>query len=102
MIHQMGTGKPTPVGRPGEGPDSPAKTGPVTSTSLLNGERFADKSPTQIYATLLAEGIYLCAVSTMYADPGEELPGKDRRRQARHPPRAVPELQATAPGQVFF
>jgi hypothetical protein len=26
---------------------------------------------------------------------------KERRRLAKHPPRAVPELVATAPGQVF-
>jgi len=34
--------------------------------AVLNGDRFADKPPTQIYATLLAEGTYLCSISTMY------------------------------------
>jgi putative transposase len=69
--------------------------------TVLNGERFADKPPTQIYATLLAEGTYLCSISTMYRILTKNAQVKDRRRQASHPPRAVPELQATAPRQVY-
>ena len=69
--------------------------------AMLNGERFVDKPPTQIYATLLAEGIYLCSISTMYRILTSNAQVKDRRRQATHPPRAVPELQATAPRQVY-
>ena len=69
--------------------------------AVLNGERFADKPPTQIYATLLAEGTYLCSISTMYPILTKNAQVKDRRRQTSHPPRAVPELQATAPRQVY-
>jgi len=69
--------------------------------AMLNGERFVDKPPTQIYATLLAEGTYLCSISTMYRILTKNAQVKDRRRQASHPPRAVPELQATAPRQVY-
>ena len=69
--------------------------------TVLNGERFADKLPTQIYATLLAEGSYLCSISTMYRILTKNAQVKDRRRQASHPPRAVPELQATGPRQVY-
>ena len=69
--------------------------------AVLNGERFVDKPPTQVYATLLAEGRYLCSISTMYRILTKNMQVKDRRRQASHPPRAVPELQATAPRQVY-
>lgn len=34
-------------------------------------------------------------VATMYRILGRNMQVKDRRRQATHPPRAVPELQAT-------
>jgi putative transposase len=68
---------------------------------VLNCDRFVDQTPLQIYPTLLEEGRYLCSVSTMYRVLRENAQVKDRRRQARHPPRAVPELQATTPGQVF-
>lgn len=33
---------------------------------LLNGERFQDSSPHQVYATLLDEGSYHCSIRTMY------------------------------------
>ena len=32
----------------------------------LNSERFVDQAPTEVYATLLDEGQYLCSVRTMY------------------------------------
>jgi hypothetical protein len=69
--------------------------------AVLHSERFVDKPPAQIYATLLAEGTYLCSISTMYRILTKNAQVKDRRRQASHPPRAVPELQATAPRQVY-
>ena len=69
--------------------------------AVLHNERFVDKPPAQIYATLLAEGRYLCSMSTMYRILTKNAQVKDRRRQASHPPRAVPELQATAPRQVY-
>jgi len=69
--------------------------------AVLNSDRFVDKPPTQVYATLLAEGVYLGSIATMYRILGRNMQVKDRRRQASHPPRAVPELQATAPRQVY-
>ena len=69
--------------------------------AVLNSPRFVDKAPPQIYATLLAEGTYLCSISTMYRTLERHRQVKDRRRQATHPPRKVPELQATAPRQVY-
>ena len=34
--------------------------------TLLRRERFADLAPREVYATLLDEGVYRCAWSTMY------------------------------------
>ena len=34
--------------------------------ATLNHESFVDKSPAQVWATLLDEGTYLCSESTMY------------------------------------
>jgi len=68
---------------------------------VLTEDRFVDATPVQIYAQLLAEGRYLCSVSTMYRLLGANRMLKDRRRLARHQTRARPELIATGPGQVF-
>jgi hypothetical protein len=69
--------------------------------AVLNGAEFIDRTPLQVYAVLLARGEYLCSVSTMYRILAANAQVKDRRRQARHPARARPELIATGPGQVF-
>ena len=67
----------------------------------LNSERFIDQAPEQIYAVLLSEGTYLCSVSSMYRLLRREKQVAERRRQARHPARKVPELVAYQPGEVF-
>ena len=69
--------------------------------AVLTSEEFVDSTPMQIYATLLDRGIYLCSVSTMYRVLRENTLVTERRRQARHPARTVPELVATGPGQVY-
>ena len=69
--------------------------------AVLTEARFVDATPMQIYAQLLAEGRYLCSVSTMYRLLAANRMLKDRRRLARHQTRARPELIATGPGQVF-
>jgi putative transposase len=73
----------------------------ATVLAVLNSDEFVDCAPIQVYATLLDRGIYLCSISTMYRILAENAQVKERRRQARHPARAVPELVATAPGQVY-
>jgi len=78
---------------------TPAECEAVLAT--LNSTEFVDTTPLQVYATLLEQGIYLCSVSTMYRILGANAQVKDRRRLARHPARACPELVATAPGQVY-
>lgn len=69
--------------------------------ATVNSTDFIDLPPVQIYARLLDEGIYLCSISTFYRVLEENRQVKERRRQARHPARAIPELVATGPGQVF-
>ena len=78
---------------------TPAERGELLN--VLNCTRFVDQTPLQIYAELLEEGRYLASVSTMYRVLGENALVKERRRLARHPARAIPELLATAPGQVY-
>ncbi|WP_104201215.1 hypothetical protein [Cryobacterium sp. Y29] len=69
--------------------------------AVVNPDSFVDLPPIQIYAQLLDAGTYLCSISTMYRVLNENQQVKDRRRQARHPARAIPELIATGPGQVY-
>lgn len=68
---------------------------------VLNSAEFVDQPPAQVYATLLERGVYLCSVSTMYRVLAAAAQVKERRRLARHPVRAVPELVADEPGQVY-
>ncbi|WP_104176404.1 IS3 family transposase [Cryobacterium sp. Y50] len=68
---------------------------------VVNSTPFVDLPPIQIYAQLLDAGTYLCSISTMYRVLNENQQVKDRRRLARHPARAIPELTATGPGQVY-
>lgn len=68
---------------------------------LLHCERFVDKAPQEIYATLLDEGRYDCSISTMYRILRENEEVKERRDQLRHPEYTKPELLATAPNQVW-
>jgi putative transposase len=68
---------------------------------LLHADRFADKAPQEIYATLLDEGEYHCSISTMYRILDENQEVKERRNQLSHPVYQKPELLATAPNQVW-
>ena len=82
----------------------PNKLSPAERAEILaavNSPEFVDLAPQQVYAKLLDAGIYLGSVSTMYRVLEENQQVKERRRLAKHPPRAVPELVATAPGQVI-
>ena len=67
----------------------------------LNSERFVDKSPPQVYATLLDEGRYLCSVRTMYRILDQNKETRERRNQLTRPNYRKPELLATAPNQVW-
>jgi putative transposase len=67
----------------------------------LHEDRFVDKAPSEVYATLLDEGEYLCAERTMYRILASCKEVRERRDQLRHPVYKKPELLATAPNQVW-
>ncbi|MCX5241307.1 hypothetical protein OG824_39490 [Streptomyces prunicolor] len=67
----------------------------------MNCDEYAELAPAQIWAAELDAGRYHCSVSTMYRILRDKGQSGERRRQAAHPARAVPELVATAPSQVF-
>ena len=67
----------------------------------LNSERFQDKAPAEVYATLLDEGSYKCSISTMYRILRKNHQVKERRNQLQHPNYKKPELLAENPNQVW-
>lgn len=73
-----------------------------TVLDVLHSQRFQDKAPLQVYATLLDEGTYLCAPRTMYRILTDEHNAvKERRRHVQRPAYSKPELLATTPNQVW-
>ena len=48
---------------------------------VLHSDRFADKSPAQVYAILLDEGIYYCSIRTMYRILEAHGEVRERRNQ---------------------
>ncbi|WP_206750459.1 DDE-type integrase/transposase/recombinase, partial [Cryobacterium sinapicolor] len=68
---------------------------------LVTSPELVDLAPIQIYARLLDQGVYLASISTIYRVLAANKLVKERRRLARHPARAIPELVATGPGQVY-
>ena len=95
--------------RPKHGPQQPRKTParalPPTEREgvrdILYEDRFVDRSPAEIVATLLDEGRYLCSERTMYRLLAEDVARPERRPQLRHPVYTKPELVAKAPNQVW-
>lgn len=90
------------------GPRSPRPTPPNALRptecdavlEVLRG-RFVDAAPAQAWATLLDEGHYLASESTMYRLLRKTGEVRERRRQATHPPRTIPELVALGPNEVW-
>ncbi len=68
---------------------------------LLHSQRFVDKAPQEVYASLLDEGTYLCSVRSMYRILDQAREVRERRNQLRHPCYKKPELLATGPNQVW-
>jgi putative transposase len=83
---------------------SPRALDPVERQAVLetlHAPRFQDRSPTEVYATLLDEGVYLASERTFYrllAAAGETT---ERRDQLVHPRYRQPELLATRPNAVW-
>jgi len=72
-----------------------------TVLAHLYEERFQDRSPAAVYATLLDEGQYHCSIRTMYRLLEQRGESRERRDQLTHPPYQKPELLATAPNQLW-
>ena len=68
---------------------------------VLHSERFLDRAPSEVVATLLDEGTYHCSERTMYRILAGEREVRERRNQARHPHYTKPELLADAPNRVW-
>jgi putative transposase len=68
---------------------------------VLHEERFQDRSPAAVQATLLDEGQYLCSTRTMYRILQQQGESRERRDQLVHPAYHKPELLATAPNQLW-
>jgi putative transposase len=72
-----------------------------TILACLHHERFQDRSPAAVYATLLDEGQYHCSIRTMYRLLAAQGESRERRDHLTHPPYRKPELLATAPNQLW-
>jgi len=89
------------------GPSRPAPARSLSSEEratvlgYLHEERFQDRSPAAIYATLLDEGVYPCSIRTFYRILESEGQNRERRNQLTHPPYQKPELLATSPNQLW-
>jgi putative transposase len=72
-----------------------------TVLAHLHEERFQDRSPAAVQATLLDEGVYHCSTRTMYRILAEFGETRERRDHRTHPVYQKPELLATAPNQLW-
>jgi putative transposase len=90
----------------------PPKPRPTPPNALSDAERsriltelrrpeHADLAVAQVWARLLDEDVYLASQSTMYRLLREHGESGERRRQARHPAKTKPQLQASGPNQCW-
>jgi putative transposase len=86
-------------------PDPPLSLTPIERQNvvdIMNSEKYQDKAPYEVFATLLDEGEYYCSIRTMYrilkAENGDV---KERRRGHERNHYQKPELLAIAPNQVW-
>lgn len=85
-------------------PPSPLKLTAEETLSFLqvaHSPQFVDKSPAQIYFSLLDVGCYICSIRTMYRILAAAGEVKERRNQLRRPSYKRPELLATGPNQLW-
>lgn len=69
--------------------------------NVLHRDEYAEMSVAQVWARELDQGRYWCSQSTMYRILREAGESGERRRQATHPSRAIPQLVARGPSQVW-
>ena len=72
-----------------------------TVLAHLHEERFQDRSPAAVQATLLDEGVYRCSTRTIYRILEQRGETRERRDQRTHPVYQRPELLATAANQLW-
>jgi putative transposase len=72
-----------------------------TVLAHLHEERFQDRSPAAVQATLLDEGVYHCSTRTMYRILEQHAETRERRDQRVHPAYRKPELLAKAPNELW-
>lgn len=72
-----------------------------TVLRILTDEKYVDLTVSQVYYTLLDQGLYYCSVSKMYGILNANKAVKERRDQLKHPKYEKPVLKATAPNQVW-
>lgn len=68
---------------------------------LAHSQELVDRSPPQIFFSLLDKGAYICSVRTMYRILAAEHEVRERRDLLRHPAYKRPELLATGPNQLW-
>jgi putative transposase len=68
---------------------------------LLHNEQFRDKTPYEVFNTLIDKGEYYCSTRTMYRILEEQGETQDRRQQRNHRDAVKPELMATRPNEVW-
>ena len=106
-----GVSRATATRTPVQTPTRRATVAPVNKLSpverariltLVTSPELVDLAPIQIYARLLDQGVYVGSISTIYRVLAANKLVKERRRLARHPARAIPELVATGPRPGLF
>jgi putative transposase len=95
---------PPPLPEPQPRPSPPRALTDAERTVVLahlHSERFQDRSPSEVYGTLLDEGVYCCSIRTLYRLLAAQGETRERRDQLTHPSYEKPQLLATAPNQLW-
>ena len=92
------TGQPQPRPAPARALSEAERTEVMDA---LCSERFVDRAPAEVCATLLDEGAYLCSERTMYRIMASERAVRERRDQRSHPRRPTPRIVARGPNQAW-
>ncbi len=95
---RSGRRRPRRKTRPARAMDKAAKESVMDA---LCSPRFADRSPAEVRATLLDEGVYLCSERTMYRVLADNKSVRERRAQRSHPKHPKPEIVARRPNRAW-
>lgn len=101
--HRQANPTPRPYG-PHPKARHPAELSAAERTAVLGvltSEAYADLSVAQVWARELDAGRYHCSQRTMHRILAAAAMNGERRRQATHSPKAIPELVATSANDVW-